>query len=1430
MSIQTNPHIPTWILLPVNNNRSAYRPFGLPMILMETDRRDLSGAPIDNSGVIVQNCTCGTDGEYKCMGVETPVCNEYCAGAAIRIVIEDVPQKALVAGQIPIGLMSPDHELYAKNISLADMISRMIRPEMQSFYRITATDINKNGSQTLVPIDYSEAVGGDLMQYTTASGSQGNITYYPTANYYDISDITIDTEQLPPDWYNLTYQVEYYVRVESQTTAGQLNCIDITRTATSVYRFRLNHPGQVMQETVNLTPAPYMTSDKKSEDTTIEFYRPFTDIMQDIFDEQYLLGSVNWVDNISPQFVPYLCYLLGLDLPYYPQSLYSLRKTMLRNVARLQMLKGSRNAIYDMFNLFGYIVYINKLYWSVDGKRLIRPGEKLPTEYRNQEIQLKQVCQIEPVLVGYNTSGFGNLTIPLLYRPSYMEELDGIANVVEDGEITLKSYLVRKNTLGSGTVSTHQTVNLVGINTTFLTDFVVGDTIIVTGETIRIIATITDDTHLTVTTPFQNTTIDISYTYVSKSYKKLEEIACSIGTSTCNNNPADYKSDVFSVMTTENCSTATTVQVFNFPTIPTDGIESWSQVTIDRSANAANPNSDLSTGEPPITHHGVTIDRKANLLHITFNGAIQFDDKYGLHGTNAPNAEQLLYTFAVYNYEKSIVPGVIENLYSNRFDVQLLTQNGEQVGGDVLEFLIDYLFKLKAFHSLLHVLIYHENLNETYQVTSFCVGGDKEQRYDIDAGKLQVPPAILPRIPSDNCSADPSNLCYKSTDIALRKEILSNLPEEFQSWIDVKQYMSQAGTITTTPIYVDRDVVQIGFEKLAPTPPANNADCKFTYLGQNRLVPGDDIDKSDVVYDPTPLSNTTSIASQSTTILCPIVDGSNGTFYPTGAEASSNNDSSEYSAFVRDYSTFPETFCTLDGTSDYCYKGRVEDETLCRMTLVSTEQYQATLCQISFGSGIYYSFPSTTELTNSVLGPALKQSYNTNMTPTNNNYLNRLLRAYDTTKEENIHFTDRPYLINGTSGESNLLALQRNGLGIQVPLMHFPGTRFATVNKLEYNFVHPKWDARPWDDAYSTSCGPYNHPTYLHAKIEHDLSGDQYLVFDNAPFTIIANGLHPDIPNFGSHVIGSDSSFADNDVVHSIYTSQTSNKPAITFESTGLPPRTTVWHSDDYVVGGLIWNYSSIFNSIPTITIGLELKNLTDNKYPLSAKIIEVTQSHVKIKVYKAVLDLVDIVLGECATDDVIVHVKACAAENIVGIEKPLFSSASKCDSSDSHYADYIDGYPASFGYQPYVPDDFDRDGTMTKLFDDLEIDRTMPTGSEALFYFISGIRYRSGYRMDCGCSGLLCGSGTAEINAINCILDDFQEDDPIPFSFTDGTTKYGYDYNPDKIATDITLYAEEKIGTHDITFNGQLIWDDKLQSYRQMNMFELCTGFPTCS
>jgi len=63
---------------------------------------------------------------------------------------------------------------------------------------------------------------------------------------------------------------------------------------------------------------------------------------------------------------------------------------------------------------------------------------------------------------------------------------------------------------GEGTVTTAGTVALVGEDTEF-TAYTVGDTIKVEGETLRTIATITDDTHLTVTVAFSTSGAELTY-------------------------------------------------------------------------------------------------------------------------------------------------------------------------------------------------------------------------------------------------------------------------------------------------------------------------------------------------------------------------------------------------------------------------------------------------------------------------------------------------------------------------------------------------------------------------------------------------------------------------------------------------------------------------------------------------------------------------------------------------------------------------------------------------------------------------------------------------------------------------------------------------------------------------------------------------------
>lgn len=72
--------------------------------------------------------------------------------------------------------------------------------------------------------------------------------------------------------------------------------------------------------------------------------------------------------------------------------------------------------------------------------------------------------------------------------------------------------------------------------------------------------------------------------------------------------------------------------------------------------------------------------------------------------------------------------------------------------------------------------------------------------------------------------------------------------------------------------------------------------------------------------------------------------------------------------------------------------------------------------------------------------------------------------------------------------------------------------------------------------------------------------------------------------------------------------------------------------------------FDNAFNSEPTICTSVELKTdgLADSIYPISAKIINITESFATIKVYKSVLSNIgDLVFSECAANDVVVHITA---------------------------------------------------------------------------------------------------------------------------------------------------------------------------------------------
>ena len=675
-------------------------------------------------------------------------------------------------------------------------------------------------------------------------------------------------------------------------------------------------------------------------------------------------------------------------------------------------------------------------------------------------------------------------------------------------------------------------------------------------------------------------------------------------------------------------------------------------------------------------------------MNIILNGALDYEGRIN-------NTQRTLFAFATYQRQEFIVPDVLKDIQSNRFEIQVVTENlTEYANSAFLEFAIEFLFRLKAFHSLLNKVTFGIEFDETYEVTDWCVGGDVTQRFDTDAGALQVPPAIVPDLPSDinDCSRlDSKSLGYKDEDIILRLRKLANLPEEHAAW-------------KATDARADQP---IGSTRLSPMDEAPGRDtCKFTHRGQDRIV-GDRVEIHTTQFGPSPNSNNMVSGFGSNPEISPVELADNGMFSTTGPETSSNNDSSGFGSFTREYTDIRQPHCELDDFTDFCYKGRVDDELLYRPTLVNGENIVCKPCSIDLGVGVYYLFPtnsimvvkgvkkpcpgSLTEYSqfsgqapggnqrhhlSGVQNAYLTAPYNKPLEK--NSHLARLLRDYDQPTEETLHFTNR---IGETNGNQRFnLAIQRPSLNIEKPTLHFPGCRFPRLNALVDDFYHPEWEARPWDDDFSTHCGPKficgtNEPSFLNCIKTIGSDGNEYLSYDKQPFQALGNNLVPDIPSLGDHTLGTDALFDESDVIHKVYMKDADAKEAITFD-------------------------------------------------------------------------------GVCDYDT------SVPENGIIEIENPLFNSHNTCNTGD--LLDFADGYACESGNLPYVSEDIGQGGLYDEVFEALGLPSISGTSApDTLLVFLnSGILSEAGLRLDCGCLLVNCEEGTDFVGSTICSADDFIDQD----------------------------------------------------------------------
>ena len=998
MATITDRFNPSFVHWPLQNNRTAYQPVNVPLVLVVPFIREAStGASIVGSQV-----------------------------SNLKFFIEEAPGLVPVVGYEHKGVFVPDFERFSLTVSDLQLNTVQIDPSGLPFF----------DQATGEPKAFADAVEGDLFEYTlnrglvATTGPRDRIKWLPDANYYDLSTFVIETVTLKPlGTYKFSWQCNFNTRVS--TPEGELFCIDDKTTGVARFSIPMKHPGEIHQTMIEQTPAVYFDGTALDQDNLIKFYRPFADALQDLFDEQELMVGVNFIDQIPAQFIPYLSYLIGWDLPFFPGSTDKIRRAVLRNGRRLQQLKGSRRVIRELFELFGFTIDIINLWYRRDGSAFVGPGEIQPPKYKDEEIQISTVCQTEVMMADFSTDGYGEFDIPLLWRPK--------------GNVTLDAWLVDTST---------------------------------------------------------NT-----YTQLKDLLNVIDQDPEGLMASVCPTTASGF-------------SLSTPLQAA--VTGPSVG---YSQILVQPNFGGIDEN---KTGEAPLNKVGIQFDPEKNIIHLKFDRFIEF-------GSNLK-----LFVFATYQRDKITVPTKLTDMRSNRFDIVILFNRitGQTPDSQLLDFLLDFIFKLKAFHSILRKIVYTTQVIDVYNVIDFCLGGKIAQAPGSDLGELQTIPPIIPITPgsaSAECTPDAFRRGFKDADLALREEILAGLKEEHKTWKnldgthlipdDIAPILESLSRIT--PNVPDKTLYGGTGSFYGEAIYGKDQPCEWTQYGQDRVI---DLE------------------------------------VPPGDIAGS----------VKDFDHMPDDRAKLcddtGNTKDNCFKGRVAQDLSMSRLIALTDIASFKPCPLTLGEGFYYQIPPIPHTIDTlkyndedaVYGEVQYGSQEIDVTDINNigkSLLTDLLIRVSAFPES-VNYTATLGLQDIDINDN--LAIRRPSLNIKKDNLHFPGHRFVAMNALMDTFVHPTYTFRPWDTVFGLC--PENvppgmpTPEELNAHLVYTTEGITLIEFNQIPWKILGNGLDQDISSLGSH---EDRSFL---VTHAIW-STAGGRPWMdmrTEGSTDFTTLSTVCFGEDY--------------------------------------------------------------------------------------------------------------------------------------------------------------------------------------------------------------------------------------------------------------------------
>ena len=936
-----NPSFCTW---PLQSNRTGLQPVNIPLVLVVPYSRD----PDTGNGL-----------------ADSQISN-------LKFFIEEAPGLVPVAGFEHEGIFVPDYLRFVREVSLFELVHVKIDLSAQTFFDKITGEVKT----------YAEAVDGDSFDYVltrgivAATGPRDRVKYVAGADYFDLSTFVISTAELKPyGRYKFSWQCNYFNRII--TNNDELLCIDPTDTRLARFSMMFAHPGEIHQMMIERTPSVYFEGKPLDQDNLTLFYRPFADALQDLFDEQDLMVGINFIDKIPAQFIPYLSFLLGWDLPFFPGATDKVRRAVLRNGRHLQQLKGSKRVIRELFELFGFTIDVVNLWYRKDGKAFVGPGELQPAAYEDQEIQIQDVCQTEILMADYAVNGYGEVEIPLLFRP--------------DEDITIDAWLVDNDS-----VTASQMQSLLDV-------------------------------------------ID-----------------------------ADPEGLMAPVCTTTASGFLLSQPLQDAITGPIDG---YSQILLTQKFGATD---EVRVNDAPLSIHGATFDRDTNIIKLSFDHFIQFNN-------------QKLFVFATYKRKKLIVPQKLTDLRSNRFDIRILFNRttGEAPSSQLLDFMLDFIFKLKAFHSILRKIVYTTQVTDVYNTIDFCIGGKIAEAPGTDLGELQTVPPIIPAQPGqdvDPCSLGAINRGFKDSDFALRKEILKGLKEEHTAWKNLDG---------TRDISTGSDPLLESLSRI-PTNVPDESPCQFTKYGQDRVIgqigdtSGEEIKDFDHVTD-------------DRTKLC---DDTNNVL-------------------------------------DNCFKGRVQQELRTTSILKLPETWRHHTCRLMMGYGFYFEFPIVNppveelQFGEGTFGQMVYGAHGIDTTKTSSFGLGQLtddlirVNAYP----PRLEYTASPGLTDADLTPDRL-AIRRPSLEIEKDNLFIPGHRFIAMNQLENDYTSATYSFRPWDSIFY-DCEPTPGYTLedLDLQIAVDSLGDEVLVFNEIPWKLFGNGLIPDASTCGTH--------EDRDylVTHSIFSS-----------------------------------------------------------------------------------------------------------------------------------------------------------------------------------------------------------------------------------------------------------------------------------------------------